>query len=91
MKDNNKYLDKVIGSLVRGTKIDYEKRRISFPFLPFTSTFPSSLVSFSLLLAPYPHDEFYNRSKDTYGLYHEEIVYVWKEYRDIISKKIYKI
>jgi len=89
--ENKKYLDKVIGSLVRGTNIDYEKRRISFPFHPFPSTFPSTSTLPSLLFAPYPHDEFYNRSKDTYGLYHEEIVYVWKEYRDIISFKIYKI
>ena len=31
--DNKKYLDKVVGSLVRGTDIDYENNRITFPFL----------------------------------------------------------
>jgi len=41
--DNKKYLDKVIGSLVRGTRIDYDEGRIYAPFLLFTS--PYSLHS----------------------------------------------
>ena len=41
MKDNKKYIDKVIGSLVRGTKLDYENNRITFPF------YTSSILSIS--------------------------------------------
>ena len=30
--DNKKYLDKVINSLVRGTKMNYENEKLSTPF-----------------------------------------------------------
>ena len=87
MKDNKKYIDKVIGSLVRGTKIDYDNNLISPPFISspiplYPSYFPP-FTSRSLLIIP-----FVSYCKNTYGLIEEEIEYVWKEYRDIILDKI---
>ena len=87
MKDNQKkYLDKVVEFLVRGTRIDYEKDEIQFPF-SLSSTFvlsyrlPSSYPPFFLLL-------FSKYCKDVYGLTDQEIEYVWNQYRTIILDKI---
>jgi len=82
--ENNKYLDKVIGSLVRGTKIDYNKNSLHYPFSPSSfhfSTFPSSPFSkFFSLLSTY--------CKNQFGLTDYEIDYVWNEYITIIKDKI---
>jgi len=88
--ENKKYLDKVIGYLVRGTKIDYEKKIVSTPSL----SFPFSLL-FSLLPPLFLRQIFYrfffsfsSYCKNTFGLTEEEIDYVWNEYREIIKNKI---
>ena len=82
--ENKKYLDKVIGSLVRGTKIDYINKRFSFPF---SSPSPSHLPR---LDSPFlPHTvSFSEYCKRFYGLTEDEIKYVWNEYREIIKDKI---
>jgi len=79
--DNKKYLDKVIGSLVRGTKIDYDEGRIYAPFSPFP--FLSSLLSYFSSTS-----SFSKYCKNTFGLTEEEIKYVWNQYRSIIKNKI---
>ena len=89
MMENKKYLDKVIDHMVRSTKIDYEKERISPSFHPRQSPIPLS----SLLLHPFSFfsflsSSFYSYCKNTFGLTEEEIEYVWKEYKDIINDKI---
>ena len=86
--DNKKYIDKVIGSLVRSTKIDYEKEIVSTPL----SEFPYPLVFFFYPLTTtsslYIFLSTYCRYQ--FGLTEEEIDYVWKEYKDIIKDKISK-
>ena len=79
--DNKKYLDKVIGSLVRGTNIDYENGRIfpSFSLLHFT--LPSSFPLF------FPFSEY---CRNQFGLTKDEIDYVWDQYKIIITDKISK-
>ena len=88
--ENKKYLDKVIGSLVRGTDIDYEKRRIYYPF----STYSHTLLSSPFLR--FPHLPSYRSSpflfsdycENQFGLTDVEIRYVWEIYKDIIKDKI---
>ena len=89
--ENNKYLNKVIEHLVRGTEIDYKNRRVifshfsfHFSFLHHYLTYPSSPY-FPLL----PSSPFYNYCKRQFGLTPEEIEYVWKEYKDNMLEKIY--
>jgi len=83
MKDNqNTYLDKVVEFIVRDTKIDYDQKRIQYPFFP-SSHFPISSIYPLLLLSP-----FSKYCKNVYGLTNQEIEYVWKEYRTIILDKI---
>ena len=82
----NKYLDKVVGSLVRGTKIDYENDVVTSPF----TTLPKRAF-YNHLLTPLPaisvHGLFFYL-KNTFGLTSNEILYVWKEYKEIIKDKI---
>jgi hypothetical protein len=94
--DNKKYIDKILEHLVRGTKIDYEKETISFPF-SHTNTNPIlSLSKFltdrhllSWLFSPHsPDSSFSYHCRDHFGLTKEEIKYVWKEYKSIITDKI---
>jgi hypothetical protein len=87
---NKKYLDKVIGSLVRGTKLDYENNRITFPF--YTSSI-LSINSIHYIITFYTSPlspSFSTYCKNTFGLTDDEIEYVWKEYKDIILDKISK-
>jgi hypothetical protein len=90
MKDNKKYIDKVIGSLVRGTKLDYENNRITFPF--YTSSIlsiSSSSQQYLNLSHPYSlSPSFSTYCKNTFGLTDEEIEYVWNEFKEIILGKI---
>ena len=85
--DNKKYLDKVLGYMVKGTKIDYENGRISFPFTTNSTRFSFSLSPdiFSFLLFP-----FIEYCKRQFGLTPEEIKYVFKQYKEIIIDKIKK-
>ena len=91
--NNKKYLDKVVGSLVRGTKIDYENNRITFPFLssflpfPYSSFSLSSRLIFFLSSSSFLHP-FSTYCKNTFGLTEKEIDYVWNEYITIIKDKI---
>ena len=92
--DNKKYLDKVVGSLVRGTDIDYENNRITFPFLfslplssPYSSFSLSSRLIFFLSSSSFLHP-FSTYCKNTFGLTEEEVEYVWEEYKSIILDKI---
>ena len=82
--DNKKYLDKVIGSLVRGTRIDYDEEEIEYPFL--SSYLPSDFPSY-LYLSSHPF-VFSEYCKNIYGLNEEEMEYVWEEYKKILIDKI---
>ena len=89
--ENNKYLDKVIGSLVRGTNIDYEKKLLHPPYssslllsLPFSVTL---LPSFHFSSVP-PPTFFSSYCKNTFGLTKEEINYVFIQWRGIMKDKI---
>ena len=74
--ENKRYLDKVIGSLVRGTKIDYEFKRIfSTPFND--NAYPTIYIN-----------TFQRYSKNQFGLTDDEIEYVYKQYFYIIKDKI---
>ena len=99
MKDK-KYLDKVIGYLVRGTKIDYDKDEIIFPFttratpvslgpplpLPSPPPLPRPLLSF---LRSFPFSlPFVKYCNGQFGLTEEEIEYVYYRYKKIINNKI---
>jgi hypothetical protein len=98
--ENKKYLDKVVGSLVRSTKMDYDKEEIQFPFLsspPSYSTFIfSSSISFFFSsyfsASSFPLSTFFTSftkyCKNTFGLTDDEIYYVWNQYRKILINKI---
>ena len=91
--EDKKYLDKVIGSLVRGTNIDYGEKIITFPFSPYPLSFQLSLpfkyippsLSFNFSVPTYSFEIY---CKNTFGLTDDEVSYVYKQYRDIIKDKI---
>jgi hypothetical protein len=82
MKDNKKYLDKVLEHLVRSTNIDYDKGEISF-------LFSLSIISFSSLNRFFVFfGSFSDYCKNMFGLTKEESKYVFKQYKEIIKDKI---
>ena len=92
--ENKEYLDKVIGSLVRGTNIDYEKKLLLFRSY---SHLPSPVKSylFSNLLPHSPHSHsfpppsfFSSYCRNTFGLTEDECRYVFIRWREIMKDKI---
>ena len=81
--ENNIYLDKVVEFLVRGTKIDYDKDEIQYPFYPSPL---SPILTTHTFFFPYP--TFSKYCIDVYGLTDQEIGYVWVMYKSIIKDKI---
>ena len=87
--ENKRYLDKVVGSLVRGTKINYDEEEIEYPF-----TLPPDLSFLTLPFFPSPQLHsllshiFSIYCKKQFGLIDDEVRYVWEEYRNIINDKI---
>ncbi len=73
---DKKFLNKVVDQLVSETKLDYDKEKIYPPFAPI---FPVS-INFNSYNNP-----FSKHCRDVYGLTHQEILYVWREYISIIS------
>jgi hypothetical protein len=85
--DNKKrYLDKVVDFLVDDTELDFKENEIRFPFL-YLPIFPSSYHLF-LPTSANSLPPFSKYCRDNYGLTDEEIDYVYKEYKHIITDKI---
>ena len=83
MKDNKKYLDKVLDHLVRNTKIDYEGKEI---YVPFTNH--SFHMFFPSLYRHYNH--FYEYCEKHFGLTLEEVDYVWDQWESIVMDKLWR-
>ena len=77
-----KYLDKVVEQLLRETDIDYEKRRINYPF--FKNTTYSFLYSL-----PYS-GPFIRYCENIFPLSKNEMRYVYEMYVGILNSKIRK-
>ena len=82
--DSKKYLDKVLGYLVKGTKIDYDKGEIIFPFTT-NSTYRINHLPHLLSFLLFPFIEYCIRS---FGLTPDEVDYIFKQYKEIILNKI---
>jgi len=87
--ESNKYIDKVIGSLVRGTKIDYEKNLIVFPFpdLPLHNHATLFFID-SLNYVSKPPPFFRSYCKNTFGLTEDECRYVFIRWREIMKDNL---
>ena len=83
-----RFLDKILDWLVDETEIDYEDRTWLPTFIDTGNTLFPITPLHRFLLVINPLTLFYDYCEDTYGLDHEEIVYVWGKYRVIILKKI---
>lgn len=85
MENNRKkFLHKVVEFLVKDTIIDYEDNHIDFPFFPMYRLFINDAN-----LDYFFHKGRYSQyCKDNYGLSHEESLYVWGIYIDMIKEKI---
>jgi len=89
--ENKRYLDKVIGSLVRSTVLDYDQEKIYFSFIPSFFSYPSLSIrsSFSLLFSSITFlESFYHYCRDQFGLTWKEVDYVWDEYKSMMLDKI---
>ena len=91
MKDK-KYLDKVLGYMVKVTKMDYENKEVNTPFYsPSLLPLPLSFsFFFSQPFSITTSFSFSSYCKNTFGLTEDEIRYIWKDYKNIINDKIEK-
>ena len=86
---DKKFLHRVIDQLVYETRIDYDEKKIYFPFI-YHSSYP---LSFSSFLSPSnffitSSSYFVDHCREIYGLTDDEVGYVFEEYKDIIKDKI---
>ena len=81
--ENKRYLDKVVGSLVRSTEIDYEGKEL---YVPFTNY--SFHMFFPSLYRHYNH--FYEYCVKQFGLTLEEVDYVWDQWESIVQNKLWE-
>ena len=83
--ENKKYLDKVIGSLLRGTNIDYVNDVVYSPFITLhKSAFYNHLLTRDYISI----DGLFGYLNNKFGLTSDEIFYVWKQYKKIMLDKI---
>lgn len=80
----NKFLDKVVELLVRGTILDYVNKTWTSPYIK--PLFKYSYPSFDFIL--YTFHPFSNYCEDNYNLTEDEIFYVWRRYKEIILDKM---
>jgi len=88
---DKKFLHKVIDQIVSETSLDYNEKKIYYPF----SFYPLSLLHHTILHSPSLYSSFFEHCKNVYGLngkyndiYDNEVDYVWDEYKKIIYDKI---
>ena len=87
--ENKKYIDKVIGSLLRGTKVDNEKKLISFPWLSFPLGIETELKSYFDSKDPYnSRPNFHNYCKSQFGLSSDEMKFVHDKLNFIFKDKL---
>ena len=79
---DKRFLNKVVGQLVRETTIDYDEERFLPPFSIPSSWFSPFLSHFS------PHPSFIIHCREVYGLNKEETGYVWDKYILLIKDKL---
>jgi len=84
VRRENDFLDRIVDGLVEESKIEYVEEIVHL-----------ADFSFQLFKAPFSYlqnipetSPFYQHCMDVYGLTPEEIVYVWKEYRNIVRKEM---
>ena len=83
--ENNKYLNRIVGLLVRGTNMDFDNEIIEFPSSPLRLNVPFSDFYYfpKRFLTP-----FSKYCRKEFGLSDNEIDYVWKQYvNQILTKK----
>jgi len=74
---DKKFLNKVVDQLVRETRIDFEKDRVTYPVeLSIQIFYDPPFASYGI------SKHFMRHCKDVYGLNHDEIKYVWRKYKN---------
>ena len=83
-----KFLDKVLDQIVYETKYEYIKKKKDYNIYPPYESAHLFLPYRYITAFDVPLSDFVHHCNGVYGLNEEEIDYVWKEYREIITDKI---
>jgi len=92
MDKKERYINYVVGDLVKNTEIDYDQEKIKFPFYNNSIFFPPNLSP----LRPLPFSPFAiislfsNYVIERYGVHDEEIKIIWYQYKEKIQPLIKK-
>jgi hypothetical protein len=84
-----KFLNRVVVQLVNETRINRDERSVYTPFsFIYRGEMRISIWNYSHLDLGFPPHYFSQHCEEVYGLNDDEIVYVWKQYKEIILDKI---
>ena len=90
MSKEQEFMNKVLDQILSETSMDCGQQMVFTPFMSFSVSFPLSPINPSLLLS-YVTECFVKHCKDVYSLKkNSDIDYIWKEYVNIINKKLNK-
>jgi hypothetical protein len=83
MSKQEKYIEYVVDNLINKTEIDYERKRVKFPF----NEYPNDLFHRFNLLPPKAQliRNHYDYVKNIYGAHSEEIVIIWNNYMETLT------
>jgi len=80
MNKKERYINYVVGDLVKNTEIDHDKKRIKYPFLKstyFLSSHPPHLT--------HPTYPLFKYLKERYGARDEEVKIIFNHYKERIE------
>ncbi len=88
MDKKEKYINYIVGDLVKKTDIDYDKKEILLPFSPSPYFLFSSLFSFTFFSSGPFFRSLSKYLKEMYGTTDEEIETIWERYKERIQSLI---
>jgi hypothetical protein len=81
----SKFLDKVITMFVEQTKMVGTIKGSIYPY--YRKIYRTPFSPMNQFLSDFDYFEFYNYCKKMFNLKNEEIYYVWRKYKNILSNK----
>jgi len=97
MSKYERYINFISDSLIKKTKIDFDKEEIVFPFMaddygsyPFKALGPHRYISLTSSSLDGPVPPFFRYCRDIYGAKEKEMNHIWDRYSEKLRLLLYK-